>query len=123
MSVQVPANPINPLGLVTGLVSVDGFETIEFADKANLILNGNAGDDVINLNYGIAPSLLTSITVNGGDPTASDTVIVNGSAASDNVTFAPSATAAMRRCLLGNRLIDTPVPSPWVISHRRGSGA
>ena len=29
-------------------MSVDGFETIEFADKANLTLNGNAGDDVIN---------------------------------------------------------------------------
>ena len=63
-----PANPLNPLGLVTGRVSVDGFETIEFADKANLTLNGNAGDDVISLNYGTAPSLLTSITVNWQQP-------------------------------------------------------
>ena len=83
-----PANPLNPLGLVTGRVSVDGFETIEFADKANLTLNGNAGDDVINLNYGNAPSLLTSITVNGGDPTASDTVIVNGTDGSDAISIA-----------------------------------
>ena len=70
-------------GAETGLVSVDGFETIEFANKASLTINGLSGDDVINLNDGdaTAPDGLTGITVNGGDPAASDTVIVNGTAA------------------------------------------
>ena len=35
----------------TGLVSVDGFETIEFNNKGVLTLNGLAGSDEINLNY------------------------------------------------------------------------
>ena len=64
-----------------GLVSVDGFETIEFSNKVNLTINGLAGSDTINLNNPNTPTGLTSITVNGGDPTASDTVIVNGTAA------------------------------------------
>ena len=80
-----PANPINPDGLITGMVSVDAFETIEFANKANLTLNGNAGDDKISLNYGDTPDALTGITVNGNNPTVSDTVVVNGTSAADAI--------------------------------------
>src|SRR6185369_7299530 len=59
-----------------GLVSVDGFETIEFSNKTTLTLNALAGSDTINLNNPNTPTGLTGITVNGGDPTVSgDTVI------------------------------------------------
>jgi hypothetical protein len=69
-----------------GLVSVDGFETIEFSNKTTLVLNGLAGSDTINLNNPSTPTALTGITVNGGDPTANtDTVIVNGTAAVDAI--------------------------------------
>jgi uncharacterized repeat protein (TIGR01451 family) len=66
---SVPAN---------GLVSVDGFETIEFSNKASLVINGLAGSDTINLNNPSTPAGLTVINVSAGDPTAgSDSVVVN----------------------------------------------
>ncbi len=72
----------------TGLVSVDGFETIEFNNKTNLVINAGAGSDQINLNNPTAPAGLTGITVNGADPTASDTVVVNGTAGIDAISIA-----------------------------------
>ena len=49
---------------------------MNFIDLTVLNLNGNSGDDVI----AVTPNTLaiTAINVNGGDPTASDTLIVNG---------------------------------------------
>ena len=55
------------------MVSVDGFETIEFSNKTTLTINALAGSDTINLNNSSTPTGLTSITVAGGDPTGSDT--------------------------------------------------
>lgn len=97
-------------GVQTGLVSVDGFETIEFANKSTLTINALAGDDVINLNYqqaGAAPLVgptglgvglpvgTFAITVNAGDPTASDKLIVNGTAGTAEVqTLFPTGTGA-----------------------------
>ncbi len=40
----------------TGLVSVDGFETIEFNNKTNLVINAGAGSDQINLNNPTTPT-------------------------------------------------------------------
>jgi hypothetical protein len=60
----------------TGLISVDVQETLEFNNKTNLVINGLAGSDTINLHYNNVtnPAGLTgTITVDGGDPTASDT--------------------------------------------------
>ncbi|NQT87700.1 hypothetical protein HQ560_13100 [bacterium] len=68
-----------------GLVSVDGFETIEFANKANLVINGQAGDDVIHLNNANTPTGLGAITVIGGDTTDNDTLIVNGGPVGDTI--------------------------------------
>lgn len=61
-----------------GLVSVDGFETIEFSNKTTLTLNGGAGNDVISIANPARPTGLTGITVNGGDPSAGDRLIVHG---------------------------------------------
>ncbi len=72
---------VGGIGVNSGQVSVDGFEPVEFANKTTLTINGLSGSDEINLNNSSAPSGLTGITVNGGDPTASDTLIVNGTAA------------------------------------------
>lgn len=69
-------------GANSGLVSIDGFENLEFANKTTLTINALAGSDVVHLNNGTSmPAGLTGIFVNGGDPTASDTLIVNGLAA------------------------------------------
>jgi hypothetical protein len=81
----------------TGLVSVDNLETYEFNNKTNLVINGLAGNDTINLNNQTVPAGLSgTITVNGGDPTAgSDTLIVNGRVnATDTFTYTPAATTS-----------------------------
>ncbi|HYW70658.1 MAG TPA: hypothetical protein VE961_06475, partial [Pyrinomonadaceae bacterium] len=76
----------------TGLVTVDNLESCEFNNKTDLVINGLAGDDTINLDNTTTPAGLTGIiTVNGGDPTASDTLIVNGQVnAADAFTYLPS---------------------------------
>ena len=73
-----------------GLVTIDNQETIEFANKTSLIVNGQNGSDTFNLNNSSTPTGLTGITINGGDPTAgSDTLIVNGTTGADAITYRP----------------------------------
>ena len=93
----------------TGLISVDGQETYEFNNKTNLVINGLAGSDTINLNDPTTPAGLTgTITVNGGDPSGSNKLIVNGIAgALDNLRFVPTAAEA------GNVINDNE-PQPQV---------
>ncbi len=77
----------------TGLVTIDNQESLEFNNKTNLVLNALAGSDEINLNDPTTPAGLTgTITVNGGDPTASDTLVVNGTTGGDTIGYNPSAT-------------------------------
>lgn len=76
---------------VTGLVSIDGFETLEFNNHTNLIIDALAGDDVINLNHASNPLGLASITVNGNDPTASDVVIINNATGSTPIDYTPDS--------------------------------
>ncbi|MEI7837018.1 MAG: hypothetical protein WCK05_11510, partial [Planctomycetota bacterium] len=71
--------------LTQGLITIDNFESFEFANKGALVINAGAGSDEIHLNNPNTPTALTTITVNGGDPTASDTLIVNGTAATTAV--------------------------------------
>lgn len=78
---------VGPGGATNGLVSVDAYETLEFSNKGNLTINGLAGSDTINLNNPSTPTSLTGITVNAGDPTGSDKVIVNGTTGQDAVTI------------------------------------
>ena len=76
----------------TGLVTVDNQESYEFNNKATVVINGLAGSDDINLNNPTTPAGLTGgITINGGDPTASDTLVVNGTTAQDTVNITPTA--------------------------------
>lgn len=73
-----------------GLVSIDGFETIEFSNKGNLTLNALSGSDAININSAITPTGLTRVNVNGGDPTGSDDLNINGVAATTTISLANS---------------------------------
>ena len=76
------------LGATGGMVTIDEFEPIHFTSKVNLTIDAEAGSDTINLNNSDTPTDLTTITVDGGDPTASsDVVIVNGTAGTDTVTI------------------------------------
>jgi hypothetical protein len=96
-------------GQNSDLISVDAYETIEFANKTNLVLNGLAGDDVISLNDLSGATSLTSIAVDGGAPTASDTLIVTGAAGdgSDTVTWTPSSADAGMMTLAGPTIYVT----------------
>ena len=72
-----------------GRVTVDSFEFIDFANKVNLTLNGLNGSDEFSLNNPMAPTALTGITVNGGNPTAgSDVAIISATTAADGISFA-----------------------------------
>jgi hypothetical protein len=81
-----------------GLVTVDNFEPIKFKNKTNLIINALAGSDTINLHYNntVNPVGLTgTITVDGADPTGSDTLVVNGiDGELDNLRYIPTAVGA-----------------------------
>jgi hypothetical protein len=50
-----------------GLISVDAFETIEFANKTQLTINGLDGDDRVVLTDAGVPTGLMDIVVNGGN--------------------------------------------------------
>ena len=69
-------------------MSVDGFETIEFANKTSLTVNALAGSDTISVNN--PAGLSSDITVIGGDPTGSDRLIVNGTMIQDIATIRPT---------------------------------
>ena len=69
-AINYDAGNIDPVA--NGLISVDGFETIEFSNKGVLELNAGSGSDSININNDETPTGLTSITVSGGDPTDGD---------------------------------------------------
>ncbi|NLS94597.1 MAG: hypothetical protein GXX96_20775 [Planctomycetaceae bacterium] len=86
----------SPTMATWGMVTVDAYESIEFAGKAELILNARGGDDVISLNNESAVSDLDTIRVDGDDPTASDVVIVNGTTGSDTITIEDLAVGAAR---------------------------
>src|SRR4029079_11791375 len=74
-----------------GTVAVDGFPSIGFRDQAHLAIDGQGGSDTISLNSSSTPIGLTSISVNGGDPTAgSDTLVVNGTSDTDTITVIPT---------------------------------
>ena len=61
-----------------GLVSVDEFETIEFANKTNVTLNGGAGNDAFHIG-GTTSGFNGTLFINGDTPTLSgDTLTVNG---------------------------------------------
>ena len=70
-----------------GRVTVDRFESVEFSNKTNLTINALAGDDTVNLNNPNVPTGLTTINVNGGDPTGGDTVHVDGTTGADTFTY------------------------------------
>ena len=78
---QTPGDPTR------GRVTIDNFEYIDFSAKTTLTINALGGSDTISLNNASTPTGLTGITVNGGDPSGSDRLVVNGAAATVSVTL------------------------------------
>jgi hypothetical protein len=97
-----------------GRVTADNFASINFRNKDNLSLATGAGDDTTNLNNtaasattpaGFTAGALKTIAVNSGDPTASDKLIVNGTAGADLIGYMPSST-------IGSGLVTITAPGP-----------
>ena len=72
--------------------TVDGGPTLQFNAVTSLQIGALAGDDDISLTVG--PLALTSINISGGDPTASDKLVVLGTPGVDTVAFTPTSASA-----------------------------
>jgi uncharacterized repeat protein (TIGR01451 family) len=112
-------------GLGNGKVTVDNFESIEFSNKTNLVINAGSGNDAIVLDNNTTPTGLTSITVNGelgedrltvaGSPGAGSSLAsinLNGGGEDDTLLVRPADTAVVNvdggDHVLGNQLfVDT----------------
>ena len=78
-----------------GKVLIDAYESIEFSNKTQLTINASFGSDSVSLDNPSTPTGLTKINVNGGDPTASDSLVVNGIAGQlDNLRELPTGVGA-----------------------------
>jgi hypothetical protein len=72
---------------VLGLVTVDNFMPIVFANKGTLNIASGPGIDVINVNLPHTPTGLSNINIDGGDPIIDNRLIVNGVSAAAPVTI------------------------------------
>lgn len=90
-AISYSQSPVNP---AWGRVAIDGFEVADFGNAVNLTINALGGSDEISLNNPTTPTGLTGVTVNGGDPTASDTLILNGVAGTLGEVYKLAPTAA-----------------------------
>jgi hypothetical protein len=74
--------PAKPTGITVpptfGLVTVDNFLPIGFANKSTLVIDGQQGTNTIHVNEPQTPTGLTGILINGGNPASEDRLIVNG---------------------------------------------
>jgi len=66
---------------------------VTFSNYQTVNLNGMFGDDTFSISSSALVGV-TTINVGGGDPTASDTVVVNGTTAADTITYSPTAADA-----------------------------
>ena len=75
-----------------GRVTIDDQEYVDFNNKTALTINGLGGNDEFTLNNPNTPTGLTSIAV-GGNTTAIDTVVANGTSGADAINFAPTSAS------------------------------
>ncbi|HUE73617.1 MAG TPA: CHRD domain-containing protein [Pirellulaceae bacterium] len=81
------------VGLIGGITAawindgaVVGYNTTGGA-FTNVLVQGRFGSD----SFSVTPHAGVDITIQGGDPTASDTVVVNGTPGSDTINYSPTA--------------------------------
>ena len=84
----------NAINFAANVITIDNFESIAIGNKTDVTINAGSGSDTININ--VPAGLSGDVTVNGGNPTASDTLIVNAIAGSltDNFRILPTAQGA-----------------------------
>ena len=113
-------NAFNPAGDLTAAVTIDNYESVEFSNKGNVVINALSGEDHVVVNNANRPTGLLSITVNAGNghdeveflalPAAAvagfEQVFANGNAGND-VLDARFVTANTPAILSGNEGNDT----------------
>jgi hypothetical protein len=83
----------NAIDQTANRVTVDERASVTFDGYATLRLKGNNGDDTISVQPTALP-LGTELFVDGGSPSASDKLIVDGSEDADAITFSPTTPDA-----------------------------
>ncbi len=116
-------------GLTSGLVSVDGFETIEFANFGTLEINAGPGIDHVDLNNVATPTAMALVDIDAGD--GSDTVVtasgfpvdltIDGGAG-DDLLDASRLVSAATATLTGGLGDDTLIGGPGNDSITAGAG-
>ena len=90
-------NANDAINQVANVVTVNAGAPIDFTAGGFTILtiDGQAGDDVINVYPATLTGITGTFTVKGGDPTGSDTLIVNGSAVAADDAFIYDPTGSV----------------------------
>jgi Dockerin type I domain/RTX calcium-binding nonapeptide repeat (4 copies) len=50
-----------------GLITIDNYESMEFSNKTNVVINAGSGDDVISADNALIPTGMGTLTINGDD--------------------------------------------------------
>ena len=95
------------------MVSVNNQETIEFGNKTALTINTENGTDAVSVNNTTAQTGLTGITVNGGDPSAGDTLTVSGTGGADAVNYSPTGVGAGTVAVATLPSVRSPASGRW----------
>ena len=82
-AITLAKDPATADATARGLVSVNGFETISFSNKTDLVINSLSGDDIVNVNIA-APVVIAGLA----------TVTVNANDGNDTIRFQNLPTAA-----------------------------
>jgi Ca2+-binding RTX toxin-like protein len=98
---------------------VNNQSVLEFSGFETVNLLGRFGDDRFSVTpVGLAG--VTTINVDGGDPTASDELVVTASAASETITYAPTAADAGSVTVAGSPVVNFTTTESVVIDGRGG---
>jgi Ca2+-binding RTX toxin-like protein len=101
-------------------VWVDGRTVISFSGFGTVNLQGRFGDD----KFSVAPVGLvgvTAINVSGGDPTASDELVVTGKSATEAIAFTPSGVDAGTVVIGGAPVVNFTTTESLVIDAAGGN--
>ena len=60
-------NIFNPGGAQTGFVTVDNYESSEFGNKQNVVINAGSGDDTLTVNFSTQPTGMTNLFTHGNE--------------------------------------------------------
>ncbi len=76
-----------------GLITIDNYESIEFSNKTNVVINAGSGDDIVSADNALTPTALTNLIINGDD-------------GRDTITLAQLQTLTAVNGGAGNDVID-----------------